>query len=155
MAVRAALGLCLAALAWAGAARADNPACAQYREPMAYNACLAQHGPKANIGPSHAAPQPGRGAQPPRARSLPLAGRPPRHARARTHAHGVSGSVSDGLRAMSAAPEPAEIGRRRALLPAPWETSAGRAALHAKPQGAAARNWQLPPDSGAKAGRAN
>ena len=76
MAVRAALGLCLAALAWAGAARADNPACAQYREPMAYNACLAQHGPKANIGPSHAAPQPGRGAQPPRARSLPLAGAP-------------------------------------------------------------------------------
>jgi hypothetical protein len=62
MAARAAIALCLAALAWAGSAQAqDNPTCAQYREPMAYNLCLAQHGPKANsIGklrgpqPSHA-----------------------------------------------------------------------------------------------------
>jgi hypothetical protein len=86
MAVRAALGLCLAALAWAGAARADNPACAQYREPMAYNACLAQHGPKANIGPSHAAPQPGRGAQP-RARGAYRwrGGRPATRAHGRMH----------------------------------------------------------------------
>ena len=55
MAARAAIALCLAALAWAGSARAqDNPACAQYHEPMAYNACLAQHGPKANgVGQLH------------------------------------------------------------------------------------------------------
>jgi hypothetical protein len=26
----------------------DDPSCAQYQEPMAYNACLARHGPKAN-----------------------------------------------------------------------------------------------------------
>ncbi len=68
MAARAATALCLAALAWAGtgSARAqDNPACAQYREAMAYNLCLAQHGPKANgVGQLHGgAPQPGRGAQ--------------------------------------------------------------------------------------------
>jgi hypothetical protein len=49
MGARAAIGLCLCALAFAESARADdNPACAQYREPMAYNACLARHGPKAN-----------------------------------------------------------------------------------------------------------
>jgi hypothetical protein len=51
MAARAAIALLLAALAWAASARAeDDPACAQYREPMAYNACLARHGPKANVG---------------------------------------------------------------------------------------------------------
>jgi hypothetical protein len=62
---RAAIALCLAALAWTGSARAqDNPACAQYREPMAYNACLAQHGPKANgVGQLHGAPQPGNASQ--------------------------------------------------------------------------------------------
>jgi hypothetical protein len=54
MAVRAAIALFLVALAWAalpwaGSAWAeDDPACAQYHEPMAYNACLARHGPKAN-----------------------------------------------------------------------------------------------------------
>jgi hypothetical protein len=65
MAPRIALALCLAALAWAASARAqDNPACAQYREPMAYNACLAQHGPKANgVGQLHGGPQPGRAVQ--------------------------------------------------------------------------------------------
>ncbi len=65
MAGRAALALCLAGLAWAGGARAqDNPACAQYREPMAYNACLAQHGPKANgVGQLHGGAQPGHAAQ--------------------------------------------------------------------------------------------
>jgi len=26
----------------------DDPACAKYQEPLAYNACLASHGPKAN-----------------------------------------------------------------------------------------------------------
>ena len=49
MVARAAIALCLAALGWAGSAQAqDDPACAQYHEPMAYNACLARHGPKAN-----------------------------------------------------------------------------------------------------------
>ncbi len=28
----------------------DDPACARFEEPLAYNACLASHGPKANIG---------------------------------------------------------------------------------------------------------
>jgi hypothetical protein len=44
----------------------DDPACARYQEPLAYNACLASHGPKATaIGtspeqtePAHAAPVP-------------------------------------------------------------------------------------------------
>jgi hypothetical protein len=41
--------LVLAALASLGHARAeDDPACAKYQEPMAYNDCLARHGPKAN-----------------------------------------------------------------------------------------------------------
>jgi hypothetical protein len=49
MAVRAAIVLSLAAFAWIGSVRAeDDPSCAQYREPMAYNDCLARHGPKAN-----------------------------------------------------------------------------------------------------------
>ena len=61
MAARIAIALSLAALAWTASARAeDNPACAQYREPMAYNACLARHGPKANgIGELHGGPQSG------------------------------------------------------------------------------------------------
>ena len=60
MAARVATALCLGVLAWAGSARAQgNPACAQYREPMAYNACLARHGPKANgVGRLHGGPQP-------------------------------------------------------------------------------------------------
>jgi hypothetical protein len=64
MDARAALALCLAALAWAGSARAeDDPRCAQYREPMAYNACLARQGPKANgVGQLHGGPRPGRAA---------------------------------------------------------------------------------------------
>jgi hypothetical protein len=50
----AAIALCLAALASAGRARAeDDPSCAQYKEPMAYNACLARHGPKANDVGAH------------------------------------------------------------------------------------------------------
>ena len=66
MAARAATALCLAAFAWAGSARAqDDPACAQYHEPMAYNLCLARHGPKANgVGQLHGGgPQPGRATQ--------------------------------------------------------------------------------------------
>ncbi len=50
----AAIVLCLAALAPAERARAqDVPACAQFQEPMAYNACLAQHGPKAKDVGAH------------------------------------------------------------------------------------------------------
>ena len=29
---------------------ADDSACAKYADPLAYNACLASHGPRANIG---------------------------------------------------------------------------------------------------------
>jgi hypothetical protein len=66
MAARAAaIALCLAALASAGRARAeDDPSCAQYQEPMAYNACLARHGPKANgLGAHSGETQPDRAGQ--------------------------------------------------------------------------------------------
>ncbi len=65
MAARAAIALLLAALAWTASARAeDDPGCAQYREPMAYNACLARHGPKANgVGSLRGDPGRGRAAQ--------------------------------------------------------------------------------------------
>jgi hypothetical protein len=54
-----------AAVASVGRARAENdPACAQYQEPMAYNACLARHGPKANdLGTHPGVAQPYRAAQ--------------------------------------------------------------------------------------------
>jgi hypothetical protein len=63
VAVRAIIALSLAALAWAQCAKAgDDLSCAQYREAMAYNACLARHGPKANnlVG-FRAGTRPGRG----------------------------------------------------------------------------------------------
>lgn len=65
MAARAAIALSLAALAWGGDAKAqDDPACAQYREPMAYNACLARHGPKANgVGQLHGGQHPSHAGQ--------------------------------------------------------------------------------------------
>ncbi len=66
MAARAAtIGLAFAAFASAGPAQAvDDPACAQYQEPMTYNACLARHGPKANnLGTHPGQTQPGRAAQ--------------------------------------------------------------------------------------------
>jgi hypothetical protein len=65
MAARAAtIVLALAALASGGRARAeDDPACAQYQEPMAYNACLARHGPKANDVGTQGRTQPDRAAQ--------------------------------------------------------------------------------------------
>ncbi|MGO9418013.1 hypothetical protein [Roseiarcus sp.] len=45
----AAASLALLAAALPGLARAeDDPACAKFTEPLAYNACLASHGPKAN-----------------------------------------------------------------------------------------------------------
>jgi hypothetical protein len=64
VAARAAIALSLAAVAWTASARAqDDPACAQYREPMAYNACLARHGPKANSIGKLRGPQAGEGGQ--------------------------------------------------------------------------------------------
>jgi hypothetical protein len=46
------------------AARAQNdPACAKFQDPLAYNACLASHGPKAKD--VAAAPEPDRGATAP------------------------------------------------------------------------------------------
>jgi hypothetical protein len=57
--------LALTAFASPGPARAvDDPACAQYQEPMSYNACLARHGPKANnLGTHPGQSQPHRAAQ--------------------------------------------------------------------------------------------
>ena len=66
MAARAAaFALCLAVLTPSGRALAeDDPSCAQYQEPMAYNACLARHGPKANAAGAHSgAAQPQRAAR--------------------------------------------------------------------------------------------
>jgi hypothetical protein len=39
--------LALAAASVGPAHAADDPACAKYEDPLAYNACLASHGPKA------------------------------------------------------------------------------------------------------------
>jgi hypothetical protein len=36
------------ALLPSGVKAQEDPACAKYQEPLAYNACLASHGPKAN-----------------------------------------------------------------------------------------------------------
>ena len=48
MAKRVLLVLMMFVAAPAGSARAgDDPACARFQEPLAYNACLAAHGPKA------------------------------------------------------------------------------------------------------------
>ena len=72
-----ALALTIAALPHGAFAQADpgqadpaqaDPACAKYQEPLAYNACLAIHGPKANdVGVSHAQDQLGHGAPAPSA----------------------------------------------------------------------------------------
>jgi hypothetical protein len=50
MAKRAAFAMLgLVSFVFAGRADAqDDAACAKYEEPVAYNACLARHGPKAN-----------------------------------------------------------------------------------------------------------
>src|SRR6516165_6953854 len=50
----AAIALCLAAATPVERALAqDDPACAQYQEPIAYNACLARRGPRANDVGAH------------------------------------------------------------------------------------------------------
>ncbi len=65
--MRIALGIFIV-LAWAGAAHAqDNPACAKYEAPLAYNACLAKLGPKAGVTHATAAPM---GVAPVRTRGL-------------------------------------------------------------------------------------
>jgi len=52
------LMIALAAALLSSAARSQvDPACANIEAPLAYNACLAAHGPKAtNVGPHPAAP---------------------------------------------------------------------------------------------------
>ena len=45
--MRAVLVLATAAAVLSGRAHADDPACAKFEEPLAYNACLAAHGPHA------------------------------------------------------------------------------------------------------------
>src|SRR5271165_4267887 len=53
-----------------GATAQDNPACAKYQEPLAYNACLASHGPKAtDIGTGGPQDEHTHGAAAPTARS--------------------------------------------------------------------------------------
>jgi hypothetical protein len=97
MAAHAAIALLAAALAWAASALAqDDPSCAQYREPMAYNACLARHGPRANnLGRLHGGTQPGQSAHDRAWRGGTRAGAPagrfyrrqrPQRARGRVHA---------------------------------------------------------------------
>ncbi len=77
MAKRAALMLLALAAVSAGAARAeDDPACAKYQDPLAYNACLASHGPKANIATNPRPAQAGHAApvQPEGGRPVPTRG---------------------------------------------------------------------------------
>ena len=63
--MRATALLAIAATLVVGAARAeDDPACAKYEEPLAYNACLASHGPKARETGGAPASAPARGAEP-------------------------------------------------------------------------------------------
>jgi len=82
-----ALLLAAAAAVLPGLARAeDDPACARFEEPLAYNACLASHGPKANdvgtrsrsAAPDRADPEAERRAAGPRGRA-PAAAHAARH----------------------------------------------------------------------------
>jgi len=72
--------LALAAALPRGAQAAEDPVCAKFVEPLAYNACLASHGPKATgigtspVAGSHAAPaqtDPSRPGPRPRVRRWP------------------------------------------------------------------------------------
>ncbi len=71
--MRAALALlALSAATLPGLARAENdPACAKYEEPLAYNACLARHGPNARDISSAPAPSGQRPLDPERAVRAP------------------------------------------------------------------------------------
>ena len=71
-----ALALAVAAIPRGACAQDDpgqsDPACAKYQEPLAYNACLASHGPKASdIGGSHAQDEPAHAAPAPSAAASP------------------------------------------------------------------------------------
>jgi hypothetical protein len=86
------LALAIAALPRCACAQDDpgqsDPACAKYQEPLAYNACLASHGPKASdVGGAHAQDQPGRAAPAPSAAASP-ASRVGRWPSAETRRHG-------------------------------------------------------------------
>jgi hypothetical protein len=87
----AALMLLAFAAASVGPARAEgDPVCAKYEDPLAYNACLASHGPKANVATSPRPNQEGhqtRG-QPERDRPAPT-----RSARGWPHANRRHGRV--------------------------------------------------------------
>jgi hypothetical protein len=48
--------LLLGVLAFSPAAAEDNPACAKFEDPLAYNACLARQGPVARAAHVRAAP---------------------------------------------------------------------------------------------------
>jgi hypothetical protein len=48
--------LLLLLLVFSPAAAEDNPACAKFEDPLAYNACLARQGPIARAAPMRAAP---------------------------------------------------------------------------------------------------
>ena len=144
MAARAAIALSLAALAWAASARAeDDPACAQYREPMAYNLCLARHGPKANgVGQLHGGPQPG-SASPDRVRhgQAARAARRPRGSIARKAPSAsmavCTWSFASGerrLKVASAAPEPAEIAQAPRSSPRAVGDQRGGRASHPAPR---------------------
>jgi len=124
-----------AAVALAGRARAeDDPACAQYQEPLAYNACLARHGPKADLATS---PGSTPGPCPTGRRGAPAAAKggesrkflAPRRPRARPH--GVSGEMKESLRARR--PSPRNGPDAAPLSPRSGRTSAGAAFLRLSP----------------------
>jgi hypothetical protein len=51
--------LLLLVLVFSPAAAEDNPACAKFQDPLAYNACLARQGPAARATQMRAAPMRG------------------------------------------------------------------------------------------------
>jgi len=48
--------LLLGVLAFSPATAQENPVCAKFEDPLAYNACLARQGPAARAVPTRAAP---------------------------------------------------------------------------------------------------
>jgi hypothetical protein len=48
--------LLLLVLVFSPAAAEDNPACAKFQDPLAYNACLARQGPAARAAPMRGTP---------------------------------------------------------------------------------------------------
>jgi hypothetical protein len=71
-----------------GALAQDDPACAKFQDPLAYNACLASHGPKAtNLGASRG-PVQSSGHAAPIQSARPAASRPVRGSPYATRRHG-------------------------------------------------------------------